>query len=233
MKVELIYERTCPNISAARTRLIEAFQSTDLQPKWYEWEVSQPDTPEYARKFGSPTILVDGRDVSGDCCPSSGNSCRLYTTATGFEPIPPLRKIEAALGQDVSTKLPKELSIAALPSVGLALLPKLTCPVCWPAYTALLSSAGIGFIDYTPYLLPVMTVFLALTLAALAYRAKSRRGYGPFSLGIAGTIGILIGKFVAESDLALHFGIALLIGASLWNVWPRRANRFSKPVTSN
>lgn len=58
---------------------------------------------------------------------------------------------------------------------GLALLPKLTCPVCWPAYTALLSSVGINFVDY-PYLLPTLTTFLAIALWALSYRAATRRG---------------------------------------------------------
>jgi hypothetical protein len=110
-----------------------------------------------------------------------------------------------------------------LPAVGLALLPKLTCAACWPAYAALLSSLGIGFVDYTPYLLPLTATFLVLTVAMLAYRAANRRGYAPFVLGIVASAVVLVGKFVLDSDLALYGGITLLVGASLWNAWPQRA----------
>jgi hypothetical protein len=35
-------------------------------------------------------------------------------------------------------------NLVAAPGVGLSLLPKLACPACWPAYTGLLSSIGLG-----------------------------------------------------------------------------------------
>ena len=125
-------------------------------------------------------------------------------------------------GRKLAANGSKGLGIAALPSVGVALLPKLTCPVCWPAYTALLSSLGISFVDYTPYLLPTVAIFLAVALSALAYRAKARRGYGPFWIGLLGALGVLAGKFVFEYQLGLYLGAGLLVGASLWNIWPHR-----------
>ena len=82
--------------------------------------------------------------------------------------------------------------IAILSAIGLALLPKLTCPACWPAYAGLLSSFGIGFFNYTSYLLPITFVFLIVAVAALIYRAKARRGYGPFVLGLLASIAILV-----------------------------------------
>ena len=109
-----------------------------------------------------------------------------------------------------------------LPAIGLALLPKLTCPVCWPAYAGLLSSFGIGFFNYTPYLLPITSLFLIVAVFALIYRAKVRRGYGPFAFGLLASISILVGKFSYDSDMALYLGVGLLIGASLWNAWPSR-----------
>lgn len=234
MKVELIYEQSCPNIEAARARLIKAFHHIGLPATWHEWEVSEPDTPEYARHYGSPTILVDGKDVSGNAAqPNGGNSCRVYASDNGYEPVPPIRQIAGALAQAAkANSKSRGLGMTALPSVGIALLPKLTCPVCWPAYTALLSSAGIGFIDYTPYLLPVISIFLAITLLALAYRARARRGYGPFWIGVAGSISVLIGKFIMENEFALYFGVALLIGASLWNIWPRNVRRQLEPIST-
>ena len=232
MNVELIYEQTCPNIVLARTRLLQAFHCVRLSPKWCEWEVSQPETPKHACQFGSPTILVDGNDVSGDGHVASGNSCRLYATGTGFEPVPTVEQIARKL-RDAAVPGGAGglgLGIAAIPSVGVALLPKLTCPVCWPAYTALLSFAGISFVDYTPYLLPTVAVFLAITLSALAHRARARRGYGPFWLGVLGSLSVLIGKFIIESGLGLYVGIGLLVGASLWNIWPLSLKRPSNPI---
>lgn len=126
----------------------------------------------------------------------------------------------------------KQWGLAAVPSVGVALLPKLTCPVCWPAYTALLSSVGINFVDYTPYLLPTLTVFLAITLWALGYRAGARRGYGPLALGVVGAVALLVGKYVFESDPAMYSGAGLLLGAALWNIWPRSQPQGQCPSTN-
>ncbi len=33
--------------------------------------------------------------------------------------------------------------LLALPGVGVSILPKLACPLCWPAYAGLLSSIGL------------------------------------------------------------------------------------------
>ena len=43
--------------------------------------------------------------------------------------------------------------VAVLPGVGVSLLPKLTCPMCWPAYAGLLSAVGLGFLISSQYLL--------------------------------------------------------------------------------
>ncbi len=225
MNVELIYEQTCPNIELARTRLRQAFRRTGFPATWREWEVSQPDIPPYALHYGSPTILVDGQDVSGDGDQANGNSCRVYATDNGFEPVPAVEHIASRLRGAAKSSASTTAGLSAIPSVGVALLPNLTCPACWPAYSALLSSAGIGFIDYTPYLLPTMAVFLSITLAALAYRAPARRGYGPFWLGIFASLGIVTGKFIIDDERVLYVGVGLLIGASLWNILPHTLHR--------
>lgn len=111
---------------------------------------------------------------------------------------------------------------AILPTIGLALLPKLTCPACWPAYAGVLSSLGLGFVNYSPYLLPLTALFLILAVASLGFGAKKRRGYGPLVLGTIAALMLLVGKFVFAIEGALYGGIALLMGASLWNSWPRR-----------
>lgn len=98
MKVELIYEKSCPNVDAARMQLARAFKQAELQPSWQEWEVSHPDTPDYARTYGSPTILVNEKDVSGLAPADCRDNCRIYRSDQGeIEVVPPLEKIVNAL----------------------------------------------------------------------------------------------------------------------------------------
>ncbi|VAW76052.1 hypothetical protein MNBD_GAMMA13-1620 [hydrothermal vent metagenome] len=112
--------------------------------------------------------------------------------------------------------------LATLPGIGAALLPAITCPACWPAYAGLLSSLGLGFIDFSPWLLPVTVVFLAIALTALAWQGHKRRAYGPLLLGATGSVALVVGKFQFESRVALYTGVALVIVASVWNAWPRK-----------
>lgn len=228
MTVELVYEKTCPNIETARAQLLKAFAASGITPKWREWEVSSPDAPQHIHGYGSPTILVNSRDVSGG--ESSGNDycCRIYGHDEDTDKgIPSLQDIVSALKASKHIASPPKqdsrwrLNAAMLPSVGAAFLPKLACPACWPAYAGLLSSLGFGFINYTPYLFPLTAVFLFIAVATLAYRAPQRRGYRPFLVGLLAAAVVLIGKFHYDSDVALSIGISLLVLASLWNTWPK------------
>jgi hypothetical protein len=71
-------------------------------------------------------------------------------------------------------------SLFAVPGVGVSLLPKLACPLCWPAYAGILSTLGLGFLISTVYLMPLTVVVLSLAVGSLAFRASQRRGLGPF-----------------------------------------------------
>lgn len=235
MNVELIYDPDCPNYRAARTELLKAFSEIQMTPHWVEWDRSAPDTPPHARIYGSPTILVNGRDIA-KTGPSHGNSCRLYPgEKNGFQGIPTLDAILAAMrmadGQPrpVSRKPWKRL-IALVPVIGTAALPKLICPACWPAYAGILSALGLGFINYTPYLLPFSILFVGAVLLSLAYRARTRRGYGPFWLGIIASAVLMTGKFGFDSDPFLYGGLIALIGASVWNAWSRRDRKRECPA---
>ena len=111
-------------------------------------------------------------------------------------------------------------TVTTLPGVGVSLLPKAVCPICSPAYAALLSSVGLGFLGSTRYLLPVTLTFLIAAVGSLFFRAASRRGLGPFWLGTVAAIGVLFGKFWFDSAPATYVGIGLLITASVWNAIP-------------
>ncbi|MGQ0658414.1 MAG: hypothetical protein ACT4NU_10030 [Chromatiales bacterium] len=65
LQVELIYDTDCPNVQRTRKAILEGFIEAGLQPSWKEWDRKSPDSPAYVLGYGSPTILVNGRDVAG------------------------------------------------------------------------------------------------------------------------------------------------------------------------
>lgn len=229
MQVELVYENTCPNVAAARGQLLQAFAQSDIAPDWREWEVSASDAPDHIHGYGSPTILVDGKDVSGEMTEGHDYCCRVYAhDEMSNKGVPAVKDIMHALKAGRRDTAPPtksarwKLNGAVMPAFGTALLPKLTCPACWPAYAGLLSSFGVGFFDYTPYLLPLTGMFVLIALAALGFRARQRRGFRPLLLGATGAAVLLIGKFAYDSDVAMYAGLAVLVAASLWNSWPMK-----------
>ena len=114
--------------------------------------------------------------------------------------------------------------LAAVPGVGAALLLGAACPACWLAYAGLLTTPGLGFLVAKTSLVPVVAtaVLLGIALVSFAYRAPARHGYGPLGLGVVAVSLILTGQFGLPSDPLLYAGLAILVGASLWNAWPRQ-----------
>jgi hypothetical protein len=97
--IELIYDRDCPNVEAARAVLREALDKAGLDAEWTEWDREDAASPEYARLFGSPTILVAGEDVSGQDTESDANCCRVYSGSDGgLQGVPEVGAVLAALG---------------------------------------------------------------------------------------------------------------------------------------
>ncbi len=115
--------------------------------------------------------------------------------------------------------------LAPLPGVGAALLPVGLCPLCWPAYAGFLGSLGLGFLFESVYLVPVTVGFLGFALFALAFRARTRRGYVPFVLGIVSSIIIVGFKFVFPFSPLAYMGLFGLVAASVWNSWPKRKSK--------
>lgn len=231
--IEFIYDPDCPNVTAARAALAQALRDARLPPTWCEWNRDDPQSPAYARAYGSPTLLIDGRDVAGFTPAGEATSCRIYTDATGaVRGVPPVKLIRAALANGTATgqtgparahgNTPLLSGIAAVPAIGTALLQSLSCPACWPAYAAALGALGFGFMDYTPYLLPAMVIFVVLALIVLARAARGERRYGPLVLGVLAGI-LLIGAKLIELDaMFTYIGAALFAGASIWTAVARR-----------
>ncbi len=63
--MELVFFAGCPHVAAARERIADALSQAGLRADWREWDTTHADTPAAFHRFGSPTVLVDGHDVSG------------------------------------------------------------------------------------------------------------------------------------------------------------------------
>ena len=89
---------------AARQLLTRALQEAELPAVWSEWSTGDDDCPETYRGFGSPTILVNGRDVAPGPHPwarrEDGQSprCRVYRTEDGqMVSVPPIARVRSAI----------------------------------------------------------------------------------------------------------------------------------------
>ena len=218
MIVELIYDADCPNVPAARSQLIMAFMQTGTSARWQEWERGSPDAPDHARAYGSPTILVDGKDISGVAPDAGTRACRVYNDGSGnLSRTPSIQTISLALFNAAPPKQPVasrwQPMAASFPAIGTALLPKLTCPLCFPAYAAVLSALGIEFLDYTPYLLPLTAIFLAVTIAVLVFQTGRTGNVVPLVLGIVASLIVVFTKFVIESNWLTAGGVIMLVAA--------------------
>jgi hypothetical protein len=74
--VELVYFSRCDFVGEARAHLREAFARLGRAPTWQEWDQDAPGAPEAIQQYGSPTILVGGRDVTGPHPDNHGRACR-------------------------------------------------------------------------------------------------------------------------------------------------------------
>lgn len=122
-------------------------------------------------------------------------------------------------------------TLLSVPAILASLIPTVTCPLCVTAYTALLSTLGLGFLMSSTYLLPVTATMLAVAVAALGFEAVKRGSWGAFALSLVASAVIVVGKFVFASQVATYSGVALLLAASMWNLGPRLRSFARTPDT--
>jgi len=158
MRIQLLHFEGCPNVEAARTALRDALAAEKLEIPIEEIDVERADTPDWARGWGSPTILIDGKDVTGQER-SGASSCRLYAGRA-----PEVSTIRERL---VSTReVSPSAHRVALPMVG-AVTAAIAASACClvPVALALVGVSGAGFAaKFAPYRIH----FLVATALALA-----------------------------------------------------------------
>ncbi len=75
--IELVFFDGCPNVDLARDNLRSALQWEGNDTTWTEWDLFADSTPKHLRQHGSPTILIDGRDVTDNPAGGGDTACRL------------------------------------------------------------------------------------------------------------------------------------------------------------
>lgn len=158
MRVQLLYFDECPNVDRARAALRDAMAAEHVDLAVEEIDVESPDAPDFARGWGSPTILIDGADVTG-ADRSTGSACRLYKD--GAPSIELIRGRLASLGRDAVRS-----NGAALPMLG-AILAAFAASACC-LLPALLALAGLSGAAFGAALAPYRVLLLAATGLALA-----------------------------------------------------------------
>ena len=229
--VDFIYDPTCPNVAQARANLQAAFAQLGFEPRWLEWDTTDPTTPDEFREQPSPTIRVNGRDVDTNAPAASGRGCRIYVDGTVSSGVPSVALLVQALHQaddGVSLAAASALRpggwqrvLAVLPSLGIATVPVGLCPLCFAGYVGAFGAMGLGVLLERRYLMPLAVAALLLALGSLAWRARTRRGYGPLALGVIGALVLWLGQFAANNVAATTLGATTLLIAAAWNVWPR------------
>lgn len=83
--------------------LTRALQEADAPAVWTEWCTEDPSCPEAFRSLGSPTVLVNGKDVAPGPHPwarrpgGEGPRCRVYQDGGRETGAPPMSLILAAV----------------------------------------------------------------------------------------------------------------------------------------
>ncbi len=94
MQIQFLTFDGCPLADAAQRVLEQALVQCGLRADAYETvDVLDPATSTALRGWGSPTILVNGIDVTGQP-PAGGVSCRIYDGPDGS---PHLKQVVATI----------------------------------------------------------------------------------------------------------------------------------------
>ena len=75
-RIELVYLEGCPNAAEARDNVRVAVEASGRALEWSEWDLMAESTPADLRRYGSPTVLIDGQDVTGADASAAALACR-------------------------------------------------------------------------------------------------------------------------------------------------------------
>lgn len=99
MRIEFRYWEGCPSHPEAMELLREVLRERGIDAEVEVREVTTQEDAEALRFPGSPTILVDGRDIDPEgAAKRAALNCRIYRLSDGSpSPVPSRDQLEAAL----------------------------------------------------------------------------------------------------------------------------------------
>ena len=95
------------------------------------------------------------------------------------------------------------------------------CCVGFPALLSILSAVGLGFLN-DAILLPLLIIFLLMTLVGLAIGLRQHHRASALIVGIISAIGVFVFIFVAFNKVLAGVSVIGLVIASFLNVVLRR-----------
>jgi hypothetical protein len=102
MDVAIVHFEDCPHWQSALNRLRDAMRTLGLDTSRIQTvRFRAADVP--AGFPGSPTILIDNRDLFAHATPA-GPTCRRYHTDQGIDGVPSPNSIVVALGQTMDSR---------------------------------------------------------------------------------------------------------------------------------
>jgi len=206
MKIQLLYFDGCPNLEPARAALREAVAAERIDAPIEEVDVESSDAPEWARGWGSPTILIDGAELTG-ATRSTGSSCRLYR---GGAPTVDEIRVRLSAARRGASSSSGRTTLSMLGAITAAFAASACCLV--PAVLAVVGLSGAGF---GAALAPYRIYFLVATGIALGvgfwlvYRrqkdacgceAPRGRRAARIALWITAAVTVLVGAYPLLGD---------------------------------
>ena len=74
--IDFVYFDGCPHADQARNNLRAALEAVGAHTAWNEWDLGSEATPDRYRRYGSPTVLIDGVDVTPGGAAATAMACR-------------------------------------------------------------------------------------------------------------------------------------------------------------
>jgi len=96
------------------------------------------------------------------------------------------------------------------------------CCLGFPALLSILSAIGLGFLINDPVLLPLLSIFLLVTLIGLALGMREHHRASALLLGIASAAGVFIFIRVSFNKVLAAISVIGLAAASILNVMLRQ-----------
>jgi hypothetical protein len=98
MKIVFLYSEDCPSYEVTLSRLRKVVEEEGINAEITSTKVETDDQAQQLHFAGSPTILIDGRDIDPPINPKYALTCRAYRLEDGrVSPIPSIMMMRRAV----------------------------------------------------------------------------------------------------------------------------------------